>query len=1326
MHSFLCRSAIHGFALGLTAAWAASFAAHAQVMTAPPASGIDVTLMRVQPLDNNSPSAFIGMWEPYDDGNWLNFDLDFTTAADQLEMLEARVRYLDDDDNEISAVTVGPNDLSFGVLSRTDNTGAAVTGGYGATGGTLSDMGNVGSQCIRDMAIDPNGLLMVAGTGTSAPIFPAVGIFPNGSLVARYTTDGEDDDSFDNNGRVNIAFEHPFDIEGDELEPAIRHGTLAVVTDPLSRTWVGGLAYLEDVPQEGDVTRYWSLARLDFNGNPDAPFGRVILVSNTEGGHIGALARDGGSRLFAAGSIEVAGNARATIATIGGSGDIDPSFGFRVAGFIPDDTSSTFSDIAFDSQDRVYASGWFGPPQELADDDPELEDRTWFVVRYLTNGLIDESFGTGGFVEVVFPGFDRAYPSAIVVDNEDRIITVGGVSVGGGINGQIAVSRLLSDGTPDAGFQPLEPEDGQLVTDAGFDGLVGATDVALDSADRIVVALSANDAFAAMRLDGAAGGFDDSFGDGGVVAHEHPDTTDQSENFTGAIEIASGNRVVLGGCAAEDVSGEQVFATIRLREDGSLEDIAGSTPANTRVIVAFPDEALRDSDRAMPFAGSPPASITVELDVRAAGSEEVWTLEWSEIAPATYAPTEFADGTSYVFPLAPPQVLVSEPTEMECTTADQAFPDPAELSYRISVGHELRFGTVETHHRHLVQSLNVPSASNDQRYAYDIVARNQSGDSGRDVDGNCDPIDNAQNADRYVWGQQVIAIAAGNIVSFDDTHPNNPSPGVKTPGVPRGGNTLTIDHGNGEFSRYSHLQAGSLPADIANFPCTMNELCTVEQGDVLGLAGNSGNSSGPHLHFVLMDGSNANTDEGRPISFNNVMFDGLLQTNVALHSGTVIEEILPIPSMIVLNPPSPSGLVAEAEDNDRLEDHQTLTAPTIVQGSIGRGETPTIAVRGDPIEDIYRIEAKTRAQLVVSLTAEQANAEMDVYVLNDGLAMLNPDRLGWQPGGEESMTITVPPGRYYIAVSNASGSGSPYELDVDLKPFAWEYASKIVCGRQPDPEDGRLAPGTYATTINIHNPGGTPALVFKKLALAYPPAEQQPGAILKIGEDTLGYDQAVKTDCSDINANVMTDTTLGGATYYEGFVVIQSTERLDVTAVYTSTALSPDGDAGVHSSIDVEQINERGLGVDLQIKKTAEAFVLRIGDLPIDAILYTVEVENLGPAKATDVRITDQVTLTLTNAVGVVGLLPFPLDLPPGGSLIGITYPSETSSVAEFALGEIAAGTSRSVRFWALALARPDDAGAIAFLTNEASIRAGEAELLAVDNSSTATTLLLP
>ena len=57
------------------------------------------------------------------------------------------------------------------------------------------------------------------------------------------------------------------------------------------------------------------------------------------------------------------------------------------------------------------------------------------------------------------------------------------------------------------------------------------------------------------------------------------------------------------------------------------------------------------------------------------------------------------------------------------------------------------------------------------------------------------------------------------------------------------GNVIVIDHGSGWQSLYAHLNS-------INVTCSQG----VQQGQVIGLMGTTGNSSGPHLHFELRKG----------------------------------------------------------------------------------------------------------------------------------------------------------------------------------------------------------------------------------------------------------------------------------------------------------------------------------------------------------------------------------------------------------------------------------------------------------------------------------------
>jgi len=115
----------------------------------------------------------------------------------------------------------------------------------------------------------------------------------------------------------------------------------------------------------------------------------------------------------------------------------------------------------------------------------------------------------------------------------------------------------------------------------------------------------------------------------------------------------------------------------------------------------------------------------------------------------------------------------------------------------------------------------------------------------------------------------------------------------------------------------------------------------------------------------------------------------------------------------------------------------------------------------------------------------------------------------------------------------------------------YEYAAKFICGRQTASQDLTLAQGQYATAINIHNPNDEKVHFFKKVALTE--RDQKPGRVLPVAVDGLLYDEALRLDCMDLRRR-MTLTNSNEA-LLEGFAIIQSPRSLDVTGVYTTSAL---------------------------------------------------------------------------------------------------------------------------------------------------------------------------
>jgi hypothetical protein len=98
----------------------------------------------------------------------------------------------------------------------------------------------------------------------------------------------------------------------------------------------------------------------------------------------------------------------------------------------------------------------------------------------------------------------------------------------------------------------------------------------------------------------------------------------------------------------------------------------------------------------------------------------------------------------------------------------------------------------------------------------------------------------------------------------------------------------------------------------------------------------------------------------------------------------------------------------------------------------------------------------------------------------------------------------------------------------------------------------------YQTAVNIHNPNSQSVRLRKKIAIP----GLEPSQFIN---EELKPDHATRVDCERIRDFGI--IFIHGA---EGFLVIESTGSLDVTAVYTA---GPRG--GEVSSIDVEQIRER-------------------------------------------------------------------------------------------------------------------------------------------------------
>ncbi len=120
-------------------------------------------------------------------------------------------------------------------------------------------------------------------------------------------------------------------------------------------------------------------------------------------------------------------------------------------------------------------------------------------------------------------------------------------------------------------------------------------------------------------------------------------------------------------------------------------------------------------------------------------------------------------------------------------------------------------------------------------------------------DGKSYQRDGKANSDYYAYGKKVLAAKEGTVVAVRGDDAEN-VPGETTNLTTPSGNVVIIDHGNNQFGYYAHLKP---------FTVTVKVGARVRPGDVLGEAGNSGDSPEPHLHFHVMNNADIEKADGK-------------------------------------------------------------------------------------------------------------------------------------------------------------------------------------------------------------------------------------------------------------------------------------------------------------------------------------------------------------------------------------------------------------------------------------------------------------------------------
>ena len=284
----------------------------------------------------------------------------------------------------------------------------------------------------------------------------------------------------------------------------------------------------------------------------------------------------------------------------------------------------------------------------------------------------------------------------------------------------------------------------------------------------------------------------------------------------------------------------EVHVTNFMGQPATLKKLDVMSAADKRVVVSFTDSALI---RAISRPGMPTAQGADRLRL-APGTRAVAFL-WVPITAGSAAPTQLLhrmtieQGTgdsvrtseldASVIPVAPVAVVIGPPLRGGVWLAANG---PADAS---------------GHRRSLIPIAGAPSIA--QRFAIDWV---KVADDDKTFKG-----DQLKNESYHAEGVDALAVANGTVVAVKDSIPEN-VPGSRAVPITLetvGGNHVIIDIGGGNFAFYAHLRPGSIRVKKGD---------RVTRGQVVGLVGNSGNSTEPHLHFHISDGNSPLGSEGLP------------------------------------------------------------------------------------------------------------------------------------------------------------------------------------------------------------------------------------------------------------------------------------------------------------------------------------------------------------------------------------------------------------------------------------------------------------------------------
>jgi uncharacterized delta-60 repeat protein len=304
------------------------------------------------------------------------------------------------------------------------NTDGSLDNSFDLDGKAITDVGNGYYDLGLAVAIQSNGKILVAGAVADS-------LFNFKIALVRYNTDGGLDNTFDSDGIVTTAIGTSEDLG------------CAVAVQADGKILVAGYTNLSSMYD-------FALVRYNIDGSLDTSFDSDGIVTTI----IGGVAYGYSVALQPDGKIIVAGATLAdfVLARYNTNGSLDNSF--DTDGKVTTHFTSTIaagSSVAIQADGKIVLGGESG----------NSPNKNFTLVRYNTDGSLDNSFDTDGKVTTDFAGAnDRG--QSVAIQSDGKILLSGFSDNGTGAD--FALACYNTDGSLDNSFDT----DGKLTTPIGF------------------------------------------------------------------------------------------------------------------------------------------------------------------------------------------------------------------------------------------------------------------------------------------------------------------------------------------------------------------------------------------------------------------------------------------------------------------------------------------------------------------------------------------------------------------------------------------------------------------------------------------------------------------------------------------------------------------------------------------------------------------------------------------------------------------------------------------------------------------------------------------